>query len=331
MQMELRRLIWVSCTVCIWFATAAVSCSPLLRSTLHPPTPEQVAELWIEPPDAQPRNLFDGPGGPELAPSPQTRFTFKQVDTTGKSHGYDVVDDGGLEWSVKLGKEAQTEVVASRILWGIGYHQPPTYYLAEWTLHGGGAEAGQKGPARFRPELPRHRTVAEWSWHENPFVGTRAYRGLVIANMLMNNWDAKTSQNKVYELDRPSQSAKRWYVVRDLGASFGKPRWPTGTKNDVEDFEKHRFIREVRDGKFRFHYHGRHAELFRDITMADMEWICSRLSGLTAGQWRDAFRAGGYEAETAERYIRRLRQKISEGLAASGAAYPQQSAATASR
>jgi hypothetical protein len=29
--------------------------------------------------------------------------------------------------------------------WGIGYHQPPTYYLAEWTLHGGGAEAGRRG------------------------------------------------------------------------------------------------------------------------------------------------------------------------------------------
>jgi hypothetical protein len=140
--------------------------------------------------------------------------------------------------------------------------------------------------------------------------------------MLMNNWDTKISQNKVYELDRPSQGARRWYVVRDLGASFGKPRWPTGTKNDVEDFETHGFIREVRDGKFRFHYHGRHGELVQDLTMADMQWICSRLSDLTTEQWRDAFRAAGYDAETAERYIRRLRQKISEGLAASGAAVP---------
>jgi hypothetical protein len=54
--------------------------------------------------------------------------------------------------------------------------------------------------------------------------------------------------------------------------------------------------------------------------MADMQWICSRLSRLTTQQWRDAFRAGGYDAETAARYIRRLKEKISEGLAASGTA-----------
>jgi hypothetical protein len=56
--------------------------------------------------------------------------------------------------------------------------------------------------------------------------------------------------------------------------------------------------------------------------------VCSRLADLTTDQWRDAFRAVGHDAETAERYIRRLRQKISDGLAASGAAVP---AATTSR
>ena len=33
------------------------------------------------------------------------------------------------EWSLKLGPEAQSEVVASRLLWAIGFHQPPTYWL----------------------------------------------------------------------------------------------------------------------------------------------------------------------------------------------------------
>ena len=52
------------------------------------------------------------------------------------------------------------------------------------------------------------------------------------------------------------------------------------------------------------------------ISVADVQWICRRLSALTDAQWADAFRAGGYADPTAQRYIRRLKQKIAEGLAA---------------
>jgi len=36
---------------------------------------------------------------------------------------------------------------------------------------------------------------------------------------------------------------------------------------------------------------------------------------LTDAQWKDAFRAGGIEGELADRFIRRMKQKIAEGLA----------------
>jgi len=218
---------------------------------------------------------------------------------------------------VKLGKEAQTEVVASRLLWAIGYHQPPTYYVAEWTLDEAGTAVSQ-GAARFRPELPGERVVGEWSWHENPFVGIRPFRGLILANMIVNNWDMKASQNKIYEVDNRSADIRRRYVVRDLGASFGKPRWPTGTKNHVEHFERHGFIRDFRNNRYVFDYYGRHSELFRDVTAEDMSWICSRLAQLTPEQWRDAFRAAGYESQAAYRYIRKLQDKIREGLSTKG-------------
>lgn len=264
------------------------------------------------------RTIRDGPTAGVSAPTSKTRFKFKARDTTGRSPGYDVVDAKGIEWSVKLGKEAQSEVVASRILWVLGYHQPPTYYLDAWMLDDAGEDSGPKGPARFRPSLPGARVVGEWSWHQNPFVGTREFRGLVLANMLINNWDLKSSQNKIYEFNRSTAAPDRWYVVRDLGASFGKPRWPFGTKNDVEDFEKHGFIRTVNGPRFEFHYSGRHSELSRSVTTADMRWICSRLSRLTMDQWRDAFGAAGYDDATAERYIRKLREKINQGLEAAG-------------
>ena len=53
------------------------------------------------------------------------------------------------EWSAKIGPEAQTEVVVSRILWGLGYHQPPIYYLPSWTLDRAATDA-----ARERSALP---------------------------------------------------------------------------------------------------------------------------------------------------------------------------------
>jgi hypothetical protein len=110
-----------------------------------------VAELWQEP--STPRDLFDGAGGESLAPRDGS-FAFVARDTSGWSPGFDVRDSRGVEWSVKLGAEAQSEVVASRILWGVGFHQPSTYYLHEWMLTG--AESGPQGPG----EVPAGAGVA---------------------------------------------------------------------------------------------------------------------------------------------------------------------------
>ena len=41
----------------------------------------------------------------------------------------------------------------------------------------------------------------------------------------------------------------------------------------------------------------------------------SMLTSLTDEQWRDAFRAGGYESGLADRFIRSLKKKVAQGLA----------------
>ena len=65
----------------------------------------------------------------------------------------------------------------------------------------------------------------------------------------------------------------------------------------------------------RFDWHGRHGVLLEHITPEDVHWICERLQRLTDAQWQDAFRAGGYAPDMANRFIRRFKQKIQEGLA----------------
>jgi hypothetical protein len=234
-----------------------------------------------------------------------------------------------MEWSVKLGPEAQTEVVVSRILWALGYHQPQTYYVANWTMTG--EQAGTQGPARFRPKPPDWMLEGEWSWYENDFVGTRPFNGLVVANILLNNWDWKTSNNKIYATGGADGApARRIYVVQDLGASLGKTAYPRflawmptkyikqGSRNNLEDFEAQAFIEGVEGDRPKFVYRGIHHSLVDLITVSDVHWLVERMSKLTDGQLGDAFRAGGYADDVTRRYVATIRAKLAEGQRAVG-------------
>lgn len=89
----------------------------------------ELNQLWESPTDLERRDLVAGPGLGVKPPDVTRPFTFVSVKTSGFSPGYDVTDASGREWSVKMGPEAQSEVVASRLLWAIGYHQPSIYYV----------------------------------------------------------------------------------------------------------------------------------------------------------------------------------------------------------
>ncbi len=211
-------------------AFLAVTCSgcaaPLMRSTLAgPPTPAQLSELWEEPNDLAKRNLFDGPWGMELAPDPTATYAFVSAKTDGVSPGFAVTDEHGMEWSVKQGLEARVEVVMSRVLSAVGYHQPPVYYLPRWTISGG-PSSGVQSEARFRPKHTVLKDAGEWSWQQNPFVGTRPYNGLRVLMMILNQSDLKNSNNTLYEVAEPravGSAAHRWYVVRDIGTASARP------------------------------------------------------------------------------------------------------------
>ena len=74
--------------------------------------------LWRDPADIASRNLFYGPGG--KAHEPRGAFTFDKEDMSDTNHPkFDVVDEDGVKWRVKLGPEARPETVASRLVWGV--------------------------------------------------------------------------------------------------------------------------------------------------------------------------------------------------------------------
>jgi hypothetical protein len=295
-------------------AAWAISCAPAVRSTvIGPLEPSRLAEFW-EDVDPRTRDLFHGVAGREVQPDPKAVYTVKATDTTGFSISYDVEDESGVEWSVKMGDEAQSEVTASRIVWAMGYQQPPNAYLARWHWREGEARRLENG-GRFRPKLPTLKNAGIWAWHENPFVGTQAYRGLLVLMMILNSTDLKDDNNAVYERRRNDRLIGRWYAVKDLGATLGTTGRIDPKRNDIGAFEPHGFISGVRGGRVTFAFRGRHQELLRVITTGDVAWMCNRLARLTPAQWRDAFRAGGYDEALAARFIGRIQQKIAEGQA----------------
>jgi hypothetical protein len=285
----------------------------------------QTAELWISPDDIATRDLFHGSGGAALAPKPDAPYSWVATDKTGFSPGFDVRDASGREWSVKLGPESQTEVVSSRVLWAIGYHQPPTYYLENWDLQGG--PGGRQPAARFRTDFSGSKAVGDWSWTEHPFIETQPYRGLIVANIILNSWDWKANNNRIYR----DEGGVQRYVVRDLGASLGKTSasrllwvlpidtrgFGQGTRNDIEGFESQAFIKRVDKDRVHFDFNTVYDAVVAQVRPGDVKWTADLLSKLTDAQWDDAFRAGGFAPDLRARYIKKIKAKIAEGLAVS--------------
>ena len=278
-----------------------------------PPSAEKMAELWTDP--GKERDLYWGIGEKKYAPPADAVYKLKAKDDTGFSVSYDVISPDGTEWSAKIGPEAQTEVVVSRLLWGLGYHQPPIYYLPSWKLDLGDQEPRMESEARFRPKLEHLERLDDyWAWADNPFSGTRPFKGLLVALLMLNSSDLKDDNNSIYKLKEPWDGASQWFVVRDVGAALGETGKLFPRRNWLEGFEKAGFIRSIGDGKIEFDYNGRHNELLSMIEPADVQWAATQMQRLTDQQWQQAFRAGNYAEPIAERYIRRIREKIADGL-----------------
>ena len=174
---------YLACFIAIACLTTACTRPTLSGSAqVQQPAPQvALLELWSNPTDLAQRDLLWGSSRKANAPSKDDVYTVLALDTTGYSKGYDVKGPDGREWDIKVGKEVQSEIVLSRILWALGYHQPETYYVTGWQLAGtwdiGGRAREVPSAIRSRERrrmgvagqpLCRHSTAAGADCHQPP-------------------------------------------------------------------------------------------------------------------------------------------------------------------
>jgi hypothetical protein len=294
------------------------------------------AILWVQPANIATRDLFYGPGGEDHAP--HTTFTFLREDLHGTNPKFDVRDEDGTKWRVKLGAEARPETAASRLLWAVGYFANEDYFLPDLRVEDmKRLKRGQKMVApdgtmnnvRLKRFLKDEKRVGNWRWHSNPFAGTRELNGLRIMMALMNSWDLKDENNSVYQETTKGATPELHYVVSDLGATFGTPGLSNPhdrSKGNVQAYAGSEFIKKVTAeyvdfsvpakpsmgavnpkefiSRVRLEWIGKH------IPRADAHWIGQLLSKLSRNQIRQAFQAAGYSPQDVESFTDVVERRI---------------------
>lgn len=302
-------------------------------SALQPPT----AVLWHDPGDIASRNLLYGSGGDNDQPHPPVSFV--EEDTKGTNPKFDVRDQDDKKWKVKLGVEARPETVAARLLWAVGYFTDEDYFLPELEVSNlpSHLQRGEKlvkhGDEVDNVRLKRHikgtEKTREWHWRRNPFTGTRELNGLRVMMALMNNWDLKDENNAIEE---EKETGRQFYVVTDLGASFGTIRFKFEAgrgKGRLKDYRESKFITKVRPdyvdfsvpasrdlfgifdprdfiSRLRLRWIGKH------IPRADAKWIGGLLGQLKPAQIEDAFRAAGYSQNDIDSFSAVVEKRIAQ-------------------
>lgn len=290
----------------------------------------RAAVIWQDRGDVATLDLAGGPGGRDREPG--TDFTFIKESRDGSSPKFDVEDEHGTRWKVKLGEEVRSETAATRLLWAAGYVVDENYYRPLIRVRGlprltRGQEFVSHGDTVAGARLERERESEEssnWSWYDNPFVGTREFNGLRVMMALVNNWDLKAVNNGT----SGTAGGGGWYGITDLGATLGRTGNSFGrSKGMPKDYAETRFIDRVTATHVDFVMHSRpfflsvfHVSNYRfrtrmesvakHIPITDARWIGDRLGQLSTEQIRDGFRAAGFSPADVEAYTRNVVERI---------------------
>ena len=263
--------------------------------------------MWKDPTDLESRNLVLGAGGEEMKPDVST-LTFIEQKTGGFSTKYRVKDAKGNEWVAKIGKEAQTDTAANRLLWALGYETEIAYLIPHAKIEG----KGEFDNVRLEARPANVKRAGNWMWENNPFMSAPEFKGLKILMVMLNNWDMKDDNNEILALrGDTSGDAELRYIISDLGATFGKTGgFISRSRNKPSDYVKAVFIKKVNGDKIEFNYSGKNQKLFEGLTVSDARWLSNLLKRLTDDQIKDAFRSANYSTEEIDLLAGEFKERI---------------------
>lgn len=290
------------------------------------------ASLWRDPGNISAKDLLYGDGGKDGQPI--APFKFISEDTNGTNPKFDVEDANGRKWRVKLGEEARPEVVASRLLWAVGYYVNDDYLLHIATIQGldikRGAKLVHNGEqvidARFASKPGKDTKIGIWEWKDNPFRDTREFNGLRVMMAVLNSWDLKDVNNAVYI---NKKTGRQTFLVSDIGATFATNSLQTSRakdKGNVDSYVASKFITRTAPTTVDFGTPSAPTGILvltaakrrgfdwigQDIPREDARWIGSMLGQLSHEQLADAFRAGNFPPESIEQYVSVLEDRIAK-------------------
>ncbi len=294
--------------------------------------------LWHEPGNISSLDLYAGQGGLNNLPKPP--FTFESEDKNGTNPKMDVRDADGKKWRVKTGEEARPEVVASRLLWAVGFYANDDYLIPQAMVSGVKMSRGPKDvkegnltDARFERKPSGQNKMGIWEWKTNPFYGKREFNGLRVMMAVMNNWDLKDVNNSVYQ---DTKTGEQIFLVNDVGATFGSNGMEfsrSNAKGNVHSYQDSGFVKHLTDTTVDFSTPkaptgvlvasmGFSAKSYAmraglewigsNIPRSDAKWMGSLLAQLSHQQLVDAFRAGGFPAEDINTYVQVVESRIAE-------------------
>jgi len=263
--------------------------------------------MWRNPADIASRNLILGAGGEEMKPD-ISKVTFIEDKPGGYSKKYRVRDAKGNEWIAKIGKEAQPDTAANRLLWALGYETEIAYLVPKLKIEG----KGEFENVRLEARPADVKRAGNWMWENNPFMNTPEFKGLKILMLTLNNWDMKDDNNEILARrgDTTGEGELR-YIISDLGATFGKTGgFFSRSRNEAGDYAKAQFIKAVKGDVIDFSYSGKNQKLFTNLTVADARWVSNLFKRLSDEQIKDAFRSANFTTEEVDMLAGALKARI---------------------
>jgi hypothetical protein len=284
--------------------------------------------LWRDPGNVSQLDLFWGIGGPDKAP--KAPFKFVKEDTSGTNPKIRVSDANGAVWNIKFDEEVHAEIASSRIAWALGYMVEESYFMSSGKVDGvGGLDRARKfvsADGSFRNGMFEKRPVDVerrgifWDWDSNPFRGQKELSGLAILAVMLNNWDAKTTNNNVLGMKDESGAMKEWYIVADWGGTFGKMGGVfSHSKWDLDAYRKQGFIDGVSGGSVKLNYSGKGGSILKSVPLDHAKWFAGVVGQLSDEQLKQAFKAAGAGDAETNGFVTRIREKINELKRAVGA------------